>query len=68
MRNGEIVDTCPITPETSTKEIVEKMLGRTFEEIFSKEEAEIGEVGLHRHAPAACVGHDVAKPGVAVQS
>ncbi len=46
MRNGEIVDTCPITPETSTKEIVEKMLGRTFEEIFSKEEAEIGEVAL----------------------
>ena len=24
MRNGEIVDTCPITPETSTKEIVEE--------------------------------------------
>ena len=27
MRNGEIVDTTPITPETTTKEIVDKMLG-----------------------------------------
>lgn len=29
MRNGEIVDNSPITPETTTKEIVEKMLGRS---------------------------------------
>ncbi len=43
MRNGEIVDTSPITQSTTTKEIVEKMLGRTFEEIFSKEKVSIGE-------------------------
>ena len=43
MRNGEIVDTTPITPETTSKEIVEKMLGRTFDEIFSKEKVDIGE-------------------------
>ena len=34
MRNGEIVDTSPITPQTTTREIVEKMLGRSFEENF----------------------------------
>ncbi len=43
MRNGEIVDTTPITQATTTKEIVEKMLGRTFEEIFSKEKVPIGD-------------------------
>ncbi len=43
MRNGEIVDTTPITKATTTKEIVEKMLGRTFEEIFSKEKVPLGE-------------------------
>ncbi|MEA4997891.1 MAG: sugar ABC transporter ATP-binding protein [Candidatus Limiplasma sp.] len=46
MRNGEIVDTSPITPATTTKEIVEKMLGRTFEEIFTKEPVTIGETVL----------------------
>lgn len=44
MRNGEIVDTTPITPATTTREIVEKMLGRTFEESFPKEKVPIGEV------------------------
>ena len=43
MRNGEIVDNSPITPETTTKEIVEKMLGRSFEENFPKEIVDIGE-------------------------
>jgi len=43
MRNGEIVDTAPVTQSTTTKEIVEKMLGRAFEELFSREKVEIGE-------------------------
>lgn len=43
MRNGEIVDTSPVTSKTTTKEIVEKMLGRTFEELFTKEPVPIGE-------------------------
>ena len=42
MRNGEIVDNSLITPETTTKEIVEKMLGRSFEENFPKEIVDIG--------------------------
>ena len=44
MRNGQIIDTTPVTPETTTKEIVEKMLGRSFEENFPKEQCEIGDV------------------------
>lgn len=43
MRNGEIVDTTPITPKTTSKEIVDKMLGRSFEENFPKQVCEIGE-------------------------
>jgi len=43
MRNGMIVDNSPVTPDTTTKEIVEKMLGRTFEENFPKEQVQIGE-------------------------
>lgn len=43
MRNGAIVDTTPITPNTSSKEIVDKMLGRSFEENFPKQVCEIGE-------------------------
>ncbi|WP_274419939.1 sugar ABC transporter ATP-binding protein [Blautia sp. XA-2221] len=43
MRNGEIVDTTPITPQTTSKEIVDKMLGRSFEENFPKQVCEIGE-------------------------
>ena len=43
MRNGQVVDTTPVTPATTTKEIVEKMLGRTFEENFPKDVAEIGD-------------------------
>ncbi len=43
MRNGEIVDNSPITPATTTKEIVEKMLGRSFEENYVRGKLEIGE-------------------------
>ena len=44
MRNGQIVGTKKITKETTTKEIVEMMLGRSFEENFPKEACEIGDV------------------------
>ncbi len=43
MRNGQIIDTTPVTPETTTKEIVEKMLGRSFEESFPKEACPISD-------------------------
>ncbi len=43
MRNGQLVDNTSITEKTTTKEIVEKMLGRSFEESFPKEACEIGE-------------------------
>lgn len=43
MRNGEVVDTTPITEKTTSKEIVDKMLGRSFEENFPKVTCEIGE-------------------------
>ena len=43
MRNGEIVGTSPVTPEITSREIVEKMLGRSFEENFPKETVQIGE-------------------------
>lgn len=46
MRNGEIVDTTPITRQTTTGEIVEKMLGRSFSESFPKEATTIGETVL----------------------
>lgn len=43
MRNGEVVDTTPITEKTTSKEIVDKMLGRSFEENFPKVACDIGE-------------------------
>ncbi len=43
MRNGEIVDTSEVTEQTTTREIIEKMLGRSFEENFPKEAVPIGE-------------------------
>ena len=46
MRNGEIVDTTPITQKTTSREIVEKMLGRSFSETFPKEEVAIGDIVL----------------------
>ena len=47
MRNGKIICTDPVTPQTTTKEIVEKMLGRSFEENFPKEACPIGDVLFH---------------------
>lgn len=43
MRGGMIVDTTPITEKTTSKEIVDKMLGRSFEEEFPKEFCDIGD-------------------------
>ena len=43
MRNAEIVGTRDITPQTTTKEIIEMMLGVKFEENFPKEIVPIGE-------------------------
>ena len=43
MRNGEIVGPSPVTAETTSREIVEQMLGRSFEENFPKEVVELGE-------------------------
>ena len=47
MRNGKIICTDPVTPQTTTKEIVEKMLGRSFEENFPKQACAIGDVLFH---------------------
>lgn len=46
MRNGQIVDERPITPEFTTKMIVEKMLGQSYDENFPKAELSPGEVCL----------------------
>lgn len=43
MRNGKLIDTTAVTEKTTTREIVEKMLGRTFEENFPKEICKIGD-------------------------
>lgn len=43
MRNGKLVGTYTVTERTSTREIVELMLGRTFEESFPKEPCQLGE-------------------------
>lgn len=43
MRNSRLVDSGPITSETTTKEIVETMLGRKFEETFPKEKCVIAD-------------------------
>ena len=44
MRNGKLIDNTPVTKQTTTREIVEKMLGRSFEENYAKEKTEIGEI------------------------
>lgn len=43
MRNGQLIGTYSIDKNTSIKEIVEKMLGKSFEETFSKEKVKIGD-------------------------
>ncbi len=44
MRNGKIVDTAAITEHTTSKEIVDKMLGRSFEILKLNEESVPGEI------------------------
>lgn len=46
MRNGMVVDDFPVTKKTSTQEIVEKMLGRSFDENFPKVPVQIGDVAF----------------------
>lgn len=43
MRNGKLIGTYKIEQSTTTKEIVELMLGRTFEEAYKREEIAIGD-------------------------
>lgn len=44
LRNGKLIDTKDVTKNTTTREIVEMMLGRSFEESFPKEKCDIGDV------------------------
>jgi simple sugar transport system ATP-binding protein len=44
MRNGEIVCNMPVTKELTIREIVEQMLGRSYEENFPRSEMKPGEV------------------------
>lgn len=44
MRNGKIVDTTPVTEHTTSKEIVDKMLGRSFEVLKLNQDSEAGEM------------------------
>ena len=46
MRNGEIVHNGPITKDTTIQFIVDRMLGRSFEENFPKMQMEIGELAF----------------------
>lgn len=46
MRNGKIIKTAPITNDTDINDIVELMLGRTFEKDMDKQKVPIGEVAL----------------------
>ena len=46
MRNGKIVDELPITQDLTTKMIVEKMLGQSFDENFPKVQLTPGEISL----------------------
>ena len=43
MRNGNMIGTYHISDSTTTKEIVELMLGRSFEEAYRREETALGE-------------------------
>ncbi len=44
MRNGKLIGTYPINEQTTTKEIVELMLGRTFEEAYAREKITPGDM------------------------
>jgi len=43
MRNGQVVSNSPIDETTTDKQIIDKMLGRSFDATFDKEPTEIGE-------------------------
>lgn len=43
MRNGRLIDSKPVLSTTTSKEIVEKMLGRSFEENYRKGSFQIGD-------------------------
>lgn len=46
MRNGKLVENMPVTPELTIKTIVDKMLGRSFDENFPKVSLTVGERSL----------------------
>lgn len=46
MRNGQVVDNMAVTPELTIKEIVNKMLGRSYDENFPRMEQTVGEKTL----------------------
>ncbi len=46
MRNGKLVENMPVTPELTIKMIVDKMLGRSFDENFPKVSLTAGERSL----------------------
>jgi simple sugar transport system ATP-binding protein len=46
MRNGKLVENMPVTPELTIKTIVDKMLGRSFDENFPKVSLIVGERSL----------------------
>ncbi len=46
MKDGQVVTDMPITSELTTKQVVELMLGRKFDESYPKKQVDIGEVML----------------------
>lgn len=61
MRNGEVVENVHITPSLTIKEIVDKMLGRSFEENFPKCPMPLGDIYLEtkKLTSAECGLHDI---------
>lgn len=61
MRNGEIVQNMLVSPELTIKEIVDKMLGRSFEENFPKCPLPLGKVCLEtkKLTSAQCGLYDI---------
>lgn len=56
MRNGKLIGTYDITHDTSIREIVEKMLGRSIEDSYVKEKCDIGDVIFETKALSGCDG------------
>lgn len=46
MRNGQIIENSPLTPERTIESIVEKMLGKTFNQQKLETKSEIGDVSI----------------------